>query len=56
MNEHAEYFEKLLRKARANLAAAVARRDSASEEGILRKIEHLKAAIAALGKDVEKWN
>lgn len=48
MNEHVEYFEKLLRKARTNLAAAVARRDSASEEGLLRKIEHLEAAVAAL--------
>ena len=48
MNEHAEYFEKLLRKARANLAAAVARNDSGAESGLLHKIEHLKAAIAAL--------
>lgn len=48
MNDHAEYFEKLLWKARANLAAAVARNDSAAESGLLRKIEHLEAAIAAL--------
>lgn len=52
-NEHAEYFEKLLRKARANLAAAVARNDREAESGLLRKITHLKAAIAAL-EEVEE--
>lgn len=56
MSEHVEYFEKLLWKARANLAAAVARNDSEAESGLLRKIEHLEAAIAALEKEIEKWN
>ena len=48
MNDHIRYFDKILWKARASLAAAVARNDSASEDRLLRKIERLKAAIDAL--------